>query len=1138
MKVVKRNGNIEEIQLDKITKRIAAHSKDLKIDPVIVAQKVVLGLHDMISTKEIDNYAIQTASLMVGEDPEYSLLASRLLSSVIDKEVKGQEINSFLDSITQNHANGILSDEVFNFVKKNSVKLVNAIKPKRDDLFEYFGMKTVYDRYLLKHPTTRMATEAPQYFFMRVACGLSKNVSEAIELYNLLSSLDYMTSTPTLFNSGTKRPQMSSCYLLASPEDDLGCIYDRYKDVAMLSKWAGGIGLSYSKIRGQGALIKGTNGFSNGIIPWLKTLDASVSATNQGGRRKGAACVYLDTWHVDIESFLELRDNTGDHDRRTHNLNLANWIPDLFMKRVKAQGMWSLFDPSVAPQLTDLYGAEFEVEYVRLEEAGLYKKQVRAADLYYRMMKTLAETGNGWMNYKDHSNVKSNQTKLSKNVIHSSNLCLHGDTLIATSTGHRKISDLVGETAQVFDGLKWVEVNNFQKTKENADLVEVSFADGSKIKCTPYHKFPVGDKFVRAMELVPGDAVNISEAKVDADKPAIKGAYAKGFLLGDGTLLRNSRSQHGEKAGLYLYEPKYMCENRFLESISEIEPKLKIFRESDSKDAYFAEGPTSGRKSLFGITNRNYDLVKWAGEYKEKLTSEVLNWGKHSQIEFLAGLFDANGTVLNSGESRCYQLASVSKDTIEMVHLLLKQLGINSKLSLMREAMSKKFADGQPEYNCRPLYRLTVSNSASRAMSQMIPFERLIKFDSNAGLKRTGKPYKTKPNFNVVESVTALDEKADVFCCGVETTNQFALSCGIMSGNCTEILEVTSNNETAVCNLGSVNLSNHVADGGFDFNRLAKTVKTAVKYLDRVVDINFYPIKSAEESNKKWRPVGLGIMGLQDVYFKMGLAFDSPEAREISKRISEEIYFHSLKASMELAKENGAHPNFKETRAADGVLQFDMWGVTPSQDLDWSTLREDIKTHGLRNSLLIAIAPTATIASIVGSYECIEPQVSNLFKRETLSGEFIQINKYLTLELQKLGLWTKEVREQIKEANGSIQQIAEIPANIKEIYRTIWELPMRALIDMAAERGAFIDQSQSLNLFMESPTIGKLSSMYMYAWEKGVKTTYYLRSRPATAIAKTTAKAPVKEAEPKKEVTPEQAIMCSLENPEACESCQ
>jgi ribonucleoside-diphosphate reductase alpha chain len=780
MRVKKRDGRLEPVNVMKIVERVSRLCGGLtEVDPHRVAVRAISGLYDGAPTTELDNLCIQTASLLIGEEPQYSSLAARLLSTYIDEEVLQLGVRNFMESIEFGFKSGILAESTLLFVRKHQEKLVAAINPARNTLFEYFGLRTVYDRYLLKDPTSRKVFENPQYFFLRVACGLATSAEEAIELYELMSKLDYMPSTPTLFNSGTLRPQMSSCYLLDSPQDDLQSIYQKYTDVALLSKFAGGIGLSYTRVRSRGSLIRGTNGHSNGIVPWLKTLDSSVSAVNQGGKRKGAACVYLETWHADIEEFLELRDNTGDEAKRTHNLNLANWVPDLFMERVKTDAMWSLMDPNISPELTDLYGEAFKKRYLELEAKGSFVKQVKARDLYGRMMKTLAQTGNGWMTFKDASNTKSNQTAKPENVIHLSNLC-------------------------------------------------------------------------------------------------------------------------------------------------------------------------------------------------------------------------------------------------------------------------------------------------------------------------------------------------------------------------TEILEITSNEETAVCNLGSINLGRHISEDRFDFAKLASNVKTAVKFLDRVVDINFYPIPQAASSNNRWRPVGLGVMGLQDAFFRLRLPFDSNEARELSARIQEEIYFNAIETSCELAEKLGPHASFKDTRAAEGFLQFDLWGVKPSDPARWGALKEKVVKHGLRNSLLIAIAPTATIASIVGSYESIEPMVSNLFKRETLSGEFLQINRYLVQELKDLGLWNDSTRNAIKMADGSIQGIDEIPAEIRQVYRTAWELPMRALIDMAADRGAYIDQSASLNLFQESPTIGKLSSMYMYAWEKGLKTTYYLRSRPATAIKKTTISDDKAETKPdlKPVYTEAEAIACSLENPEACEACQ
>ncbi|MEE4424527.1 ribonucleoside-diphosphate reductase subunit alpha [Streptomyces bugieae] len=753
-------------------------------DPGKVAAAALRGRHAGSDEAELRALATEAAAGLIGDEPEYSKLAARLLTLAISEEAAEQGAVAFSGSIEVGHREGLIADETAEFVRAHAARLdalvERALADGADDRFGYFGLRTLHSRYLLRHPTTRQVIETPQHFLLRVACGLAEDHSEraldeVAELYRLTSSLSYLPSSPTLFNSGTRHPQMSSCYLLDSPLDELDSIYDRYHQVARLSKHAGGIGLSYSRIRARGSLIRGTNGHSNGIVPFLRTLDASVAAVNQGGRRKGAACVYLETWHADIEEFLELRDNTGEEARRTHNLNIAHWIPDEFMRRVEADTDWSLFSPSDVPELVDLWGEEFDAAYRKAEAEGRALKQIPARVLYSRMMRTLAQTGNGWMTFKDAANRTANQTAEPGKVVHSSNLC-------------------------------------------------------------------------------------------------------------------------------------------------------------------------------------------------------------------------------------------------------------------------------------------------------------------------------------------------------------------------TEILEVTDDGETAVCNLGSVNLAAHLGDHGeMDWERLDATVRTAVTFLDRVVDINFYPTEQAGASNSRWRPVGLGLMGLQDVFFRLRLAFDSPEAKELSTRISERIMLAAYEASADLAERHGPHPAWSATRTARGVLHPDHYPDAEPRWADrWAALRARIAKTGMRNSLLLAIAPTATIASIAGVYECIEPQVSNLFKRETLSGEFLQVNAYLIEELKALGLWDARTRDALREANGSVQDVAWIPERIRALYRTAWEIPQRALIDMAAARTPYLDQSQSLNLFMASPTIGKLSSMYAYAWKRGIKTTYYLRSRPATRIAQSArASVPV----PQQAADPE-AVACSLENPESCEACQ
>jgi ribonucleoside-diphosphate reductase alpha chain len=780
MQVRKRNGDTEPVDVNKIVRAVERWADDLHdVDPMRVATKTISGLYDGATTAELDRLSIQTAAEMIAIEPQYSRLAGRLLSGYIAKEVRGQGIASFSQSVALGHAEGLIGDEAAKLVKDNARKLDFAIDERADREFEYFGIKTVYDRYLLRHPATRLVLETPQYFLLRVACGLSRTPAEAIGFYRLMSSLAYLPSSPTLFNSGTSHPQMSSCFLVDSPRDDLDSIYARYAQVAQLSKFSGGIGIGFSRVRSRGALIRGTNGQSNGIVPWLRTLDSSVAAVNQGGRRKGAACVYLEPWHPDVEEFLELRDNTGEDARRTHNLNLANWIPDEFMRRVEADETWSLIDPDVVPELPDLWGEAFDAAYRAAEADGRYVRQVRARDLYAKMMRTLAQTGNGWMTFKDAANAKCNQTREPGNVVHLSNLC-------------------------------------------------------------------------------------------------------------------------------------------------------------------------------------------------------------------------------------------------------------------------------------------------------------------------------------------------------------------------TEITEVTTDAETAVCNLGSVNLARHLTTASGrpapDWAKLRETVRTAVPFLDRVIDLTFYPATQAAASNPRWRPVGLGVMGLQDVFFALRLPFDSDAARELSARIAEEIYLTALEASAELAEHYGAHPAFAQTRAAAGQLQPDLWAASGTQAARWKALRKRVATTGLRNSLLIAIAPTATIASIAGCYECIEPQVSNLFKRETMSGEFMQVNGALVAELKANGLWTEPVRDEIKRAEGSVQHLDALPAPARELFRTAWELPQRAVIDMAAARAPFIDQSQSLNLFVAAPSIGKLSSMYLHAWKSGLKPTYYLRSRPATRIAQATVTLQAGPAS--QQISAADAVACSLANPETCEACQ
>lgn len=1102
IRVRKRNGTLEPTDINKIIKAVRRCCDGLPdVDPMRVASKTINGVFDGTSSRDLDLLSIQTAASLTVEDPQYAKLAARLLSEYMSKEVRGQGIQTFSQSVSMAASLDMANDRLQSFVRANSRKLDDAIRTHRDDNFDYFGLQTVYDRYLLRHPKTRFVIETPQQFFMRIACALSETVSEAIELYTSFSSFEYVPSSPTLFNAGTRHEQLSSCFLLDSPKDDLDSIYAKYTDVARLSKFSGGIGISYSRIRSRGSHIKGTNGRSNGIVPWLKTLDASVAAVSQGSKRKGACCVYLETWHPDIMEFLELRDNTGDEARRTHNLNIANWIPDLFMERVNDDKDWSLFDPKAVPALTDLYGDDFRAAYEAAEKAGLAAKVVKARDLYTRMVRTLAQTGNGWMCFKDKSNNACNQTAEPGRVVHLSNLCVAPETKILTRTGYVRISDIADQKVDVWNGNKFSEVT-VRKTGENQPLLTVELSNGARLTCTKYHKFVMADgSRVAAEDLIIGSPI------MKADWPLIESgsrfphAYTHGVFCGDGTY-GNGR------------------------------PRISLYGEKKELIDHISVRTFSGNEDSSGRLNVGLPL-----DLPKKFTVPT-NACLEDKLSWLSGLCDTDGTVARNGDCESLQIGNTNLGFLNEVRLMLTTMGVDSKVTLMREAGLQTMPDhkgGTDEYETETMYRLLITaGSTFDLLNVGLSTHRLLLSKKKPGFDRR--------RFVRVVSIIDDDRIDDTYCFNEPDRNIGAFN-GILTGQCTEILELSSEDETAVCNLGSINVGRHMSDVSgklvFDYMKLAKTVRAAVRQLDRVIDINYYTIPTASASNMKWRPVGLGMMGLQDVFFQLRIPFDGPEARQISKKISEEIYYCALTASTELAEEKGAHPGFSETRAARGELQFDAWDVKPDGDR-WNALKIRIKASGLRNSLLIAIAPTATIASILGCYECIEPQVSNLFKRETMSGDFIQVNKYLVNDLKELGLWNEATRSRLKLSEGSVQAMDELPSGLKLIYRTAWEMSMRSLIDMAADRGAFIDQSQSLNLFVESPNIGPLSSMYNHAWKRGLKTTYYLRSRPATKIAKATVDTSVDTSvDPTGSSESElAAVVCSLESPESCEACQ
>jgi ribonucleoside-diphosphate reductase alpha subunit len=752
MKVVKRSGEITEMLFDKVTirlQKLCAMEPALTIQADKVAQKTVASIYDGISTEEIDTLSAEVAIGMITEHSDYETLATRIVVSNMQKTSP----KCFSSAMLALHANGIVSDY---FMKCLKLEMDSWIDHQRDYTFGYFGIKTLQRSYL-------NVGETPQYLFMRVALGIhGDDYPRVKETYDLMSQKFFTHATPTLFNAGTVRPQMSSCFLVAMKDDSIDGIYETLKECAHISKWSGGIGIHCSNIRANGTRIKGTNGVADGIVPMLRVFNNTARYVNQGGgKRKGSFAIYLEPWHADIMDFLELRLNQGDEEMRCRDLFTAMWIPDLFMEKVEKDEDWHLMCPHECPGLPDVYGEEFNELYRTYVAQGRFKKAVKARTIWDAMLKSQIETGTPYMCYKDAANIKSNQKNIG--TIKSSNLC-------------------------------------------------------------------------------------------------------------------------------------------------------------------------------------------------------------------------------------------------------------------------------------------------------------------------------------------------------------------------TEVFEVSSADETAVCNLASLSLPAYVKGREFDFDNLAWVTRIVTRNLNRVIDKNYYPTEAARKSNMRHRPIGIGVQGLADVFMMLGLSFDEPKSRELNTKIFECIYHSALFESCKLAQEEGPYETFAGSPASRGILQFDMWGVKPDPPFD--ALKEDIKTHGLRNSLLVAPMPTASTAQILGNNEAFEPYTTNIYLRRTLAGEFIMVNKHLVTDLQKLSLWTPAMKTEIIRHGGSVQQL-DIPASLKEIYRTVWEISQKSILDMAADRGAYIDQSQSLNIFMENPSVAKLSSMHMYGWKKGLKTgMYYLRTRAKAKPIQVTVPVEMSAAE-----------VCRRDNPEACMMC-
>lgn len=1100
MDVVKRDGRHEEVQFDKVLERIRRECTNLQVNPTMVSQKVLAQIVDKISTTELDNLTGSICANWITLHPDYGTLAARIAVSNHQKNTpdtfsQAVDILASVKDIDGNPA-PVVSREIVDLVMMHGEEIDAHINQDRDYLFDYFGFKTLEKAYLLRDGD-RKIIERPQYMFMRVALELwGENLEKAFETYDMTSQKFYTHATPTLFNAGTPRPQMSSCFLLSLDEDSMKGIYKTLSDCAQISKHAGGIGLHLHNLRARGSTIRGTNGVSNGIVPMLRVFNATSRYVDQGGKRAGSFAIYLEPWHMDITDFIKMKLNTGSEEERARDLFYALWIPDMFMRRVAENGDWTLFCPNKAPGLSDVWGDEFDTLYTKYEDN--YKayggKQIKAQKLWFDILESQIETGGPYMLYKDAANRKSNQQNLG--TIKSSNLCVAPETPLLTDKGYFPIASLKDQSVNVWNGDKWSNVDVVQ-TGTHEELVQVHLSDGSTLDCTPYHKFLISNNYndrssiasatrVAAAELEQGMYLRKTEMPIveGSDNDDIKYPYTAGFFTGDGT-----------------YGPNHIpCISLYSEKKKLID-KLEVLTTSVEEDA-------SGRIN-----------IEIPLDIAEKFTVPI-NSSLSCRLKWLAGYLDADadGTVARNGTNESIQVASINLKFLQEVRLLLTTLGVQPKISMAHDIQIRVFPSGHEGTDscvCKPLWRLLISYTGLNHLASLgLEMHRLkfIKRDSQSNAEE----------FVQVVSVVKTGRIDDTYCFN-ESFNHAGVFNGVLTGNCTEILEFSNKHETAVCNLASIALPmfTDVATRTFNFTKLREVTAAATRNLNRVIDRNFYPTDETKLSNSLHRPIGMGVQGLADVFAMMKLSWESEEAKQLNKEIFAHIYYAAVSASSDMAKEGkayksfgaatenspegnmecrpyGEHEQYTPCPAAKGLLQPDLWEVDPVDhpDLDWVSLRERVQRYGMANSLLVAPMPTASTSQILGFNECIEPFTNNIYTRRTLAGEFIVVNKHLMRDLLEKGLWNPNLKDQIIANKGSVQGLDQIPEDLQSIYKTVWEIKQKTMIDMAADRGAYICQSQSLNLFVADPDYAKLSSMHMYTWRKGLKTgIYYLRTK-------------------------------------------
>jgi len=1076
MFVVNRKGQEELLDPNMITNRIkklvTKEPKIQHVNPYELMLEVCKGIKNRMQTSDIDEYAANaSASLSIG-NPYYLQVAARI---AIDNHQKNT-LKSFVDKMKLAYLNeeengeihSLIDKDFFKFVEEYNEEIDNMINYERDFLLDFFGFRTFQKQYSIK--IKNKPIERPQDMFMRTAIALNINTDNMMnnikETYDLLSLKKYTHASPTYYNAGGLRPQYASCFLMGT-EDSLEGIEHTGTNMSRISKWAGGIGVHINNWRSKGARIRGTNGLSSGIVPFIRMYESRMLAFNQGGRRPGSAKIYIMPHHPDLMQFIELRKNTGHELLRARFLFYALWIPDIFMERVANDEMWSFFDPLTCGDLSEYYGDEYRDKYLELEKNKRYVAQKPARYIWECIYEVNSETGMPDILFSD--NVNKNNMQKNIGVIKSSNLCVTGDTKILTDNGYFNISELEGYH-NVWTG-KDFKKSLVKKTSDDASLVKITFSNGAIIRCTKYHKFPI--RGITTYMEIPAINLKIDNVLLKYDLPIldIDNEFKYPFT-------------HGYKCGFN------KDQDIILYNINSID-----------KFEY---------KEIIEISNNTRKLI--LHEDMEELYKVPINYKKDNKVDWLQGLINSAG--FRFLDARIYlQIAHSNSEFLENVRLLCNTLGVNPSLS-----------NGKLKFNIIDCNKLSEFGILYMTESIAIDEDYI-----NLSKGRFSYDFINDLETDVkISSIEYLSYQEPVYCFNEPEEHMGVLN-GIISLNCNEIVQYSSDKEYATCILSSISLpafvydkknidNNFPTEPYFDFDELISVIKIIVRNLNNLIDKTYHPTKESKLGCDKQRAIGIGVQGLDDVYSKFRFPFESEEAAELNKRIFETIYYGALSASTSLSRDIyknkvketpdikktiGAYPAFDGSPISQGVFHWEMYEAKPVCGYDWETLRNHIKTFGVRNSMLVALMPTASTSQLLGNNECFEPYTSNVYKRDTSAGEFIVIKKYLINDLYNAGLWNPTLKEYLIASEGSIQYIEGIPDEMKNLYKTVWEIDQGVLVQQAIDRQPYIDQAQSMNLYVRDFNLEKWNELMFMGWTGGLKTgKYYLHTEPASMPTK------------------------------------